>query len=68
MKIAVFGSTGGNGRLILDEAMRRGHEVTAFARRGGALAGVAAWPLSSRGTAATGLTSRKLSRASGWSS
>jgi uncharacterized protein YbjT (DUF2867 family) len=41
MKIAVFGSTGGNGRLILDEAMRRGHEVTAFARRGGALAGVA---------------------------
>ena len=28
MKIAVFGSTGGNGRLILTEAMRRGHEVT----------------------------------------
>ncbi len=41
MRIAVFGSTGGNGRLILDEAMRRGHEVTAFARRGGALVGVA---------------------------
>jgi putative NADH-flavin reductase len=40
MKIAVFGSTGGNGRLILTEAMRRGHEVTAFARRPGALAEV----------------------------
>jgi putative NADH-flavin reductase len=40
MKIAVFGSTGGNGRLILDEAVRRGHEVTAFARRAGALAEV----------------------------
>lgn len=39
MKIAVFGSTGGNGRLILDEALRRGHEVTAFARRAEALAG-----------------------------
>jgi putative NADH-flavin reductase len=41
MKIAVFGSTGGNGRLILTEAMRRGHEVTAFARRPDALAEVA---------------------------
>jgi putative NADH-flavin reductase len=40
MKIAVFGSTGGNGRLILTEAMRRGHEVTAFARRPDALAEV----------------------------
>jgi uncharacterized protein YbjT (DUF2867 family) len=40
MKIAVFGSTGGNGRLILAEAMRRGHEVTAFARRPDALAEV----------------------------
>jgi putative NADH-flavin reductase len=37
MRMAVFGSTGGNGRLILDEAVRRGHEVTAFARRAGAL-------------------------------
>jgi uncharacterized protein YbjT (DUF2867 family) len=40
MRIAVFGSTGGNGRLILGEAVRRGHEVTAFARRAEALAGV----------------------------
>jgi putative NADH-flavin reductase len=40
MKLAVFGSTGGNGRLILTEAMRRGHEVTAFARRPDALAEV----------------------------
>src|ERR1700722_6851944 len=40
MKITVFGSTGGNGRLILDEAVRRGHEVTAFARQAPALADV----------------------------
>jgi putative NADH-flavin reductase len=40
MKIAVFGSIGGNGRLILAEAMRRGHQVTAFARRPDALAEV----------------------------
>ena len=40
MKIAVFGSTGGNGRLILAEGIRRGHEVTAFARQASALAGV----------------------------
>lgn len=37
MKIAVFGSTGGTGRLILAEAIRRGHDVTAFARRASAL-------------------------------
>jgi putative NADH-flavin reductase len=41
MKITVIGSTGGNGRLVLDEAVRRGHEVTAFARQAPALAGVA---------------------------
>jgi putative NADH-flavin reductase len=40
MKIAVFGSTGGNGRLVLTDGIRRGHEVTAFARDAGALAGV----------------------------
>ena len=40
MKIAVFGSTGGNGRLVLADAVRRGHEVTAFARNAGALADV----------------------------
>lgn len=37
MRIVVFGSTGGNGRLILREALRRRHDVTAFARRAGAL-------------------------------
>jgi putative NADH-flavin reductase len=41
MKIAVIGSTGGVGRLILQEATRRQHEVTAFARREVALAEVA---------------------------
>jgi putative NADH-flavin reductase len=40
MKITVFGSTGGTGRLILDEGVRRGHEMTAFARQARALAGV----------------------------
>jgi putative NADH-flavin reductase len=40
MRIVVFGSTGGTGRLILAEALRRGHEVTAFARHADALAGV----------------------------
>ena len=42
MKIAVFGSTGGNGRLVIAEGIRRGHEVTAFARDVRALAGVTA--------------------------
>jgi putative NADH-flavin reductase len=40
MKIAVFGSTGGNGRLVLADGIRRGHEVTAFARDARVLAGV----------------------------
>jgi putative NADH-flavin reductase len=40
MKLGVFGSTGGTGRLILTEALRRGHEVTAFARNADALAGI----------------------------
>jgi putative NADH-flavin reductase len=40
MKIAVFGSTGGNGRLVIADGIRRGHEVTAFARDAGALAEV----------------------------
>ena len=40
MKIAVFGSTGGTGRLVLADGIRRGHEMTAFARDAGALAGV----------------------------
>jgi putative NADH-flavin reductase len=41
MKITVFGSTGGTGRVLLTEAARRGHEITAFARQASALDGVA---------------------------
>jgi putative NADH-flavin reductase len=40
MRIAVFGSTGGTGLFVLPEAVTRGHEVTAFARRPEALHGV----------------------------
>lgn len=32
MKIIIFGSTGRTGRLIVKEALMKGHEVTAFAR------------------------------------
>jgi uncharacterized protein YbjT (DUF2867 family) len=43
MKIAVIGSTGGDGRLILqEEATRCEHDGTAFARRAVAFAEVAA--------------------------
>jgi uncharacterized protein YbjT (DUF2867 family) len=37
MKLAVFGATGGTGPFVLREAVLRGHEVTAFARRPEAL-------------------------------
>lgn len=33
MKVIVFGATGPTGALAVDEALARGHEVTAFARR-----------------------------------
>lgn len=33
MKIAVFGATGRTGRHVLDQAVRRGHLMTAFTRR-----------------------------------
>lgn len=33
MKIAVIGSTGRTGCHVLDQALRRGHQVTAFTRR-----------------------------------
>ena len=33
MRIAVFGSTGRTGRLVVEEARQRGHEVVAVARR-----------------------------------
>lgn len=32
MKILVIGSTGGTGRCVVENALRAGHEVTAFAR------------------------------------
>ena len=32
MKVIVFGSTGGTGRLLVSRALEDGHEVTAFAR------------------------------------
>lgn len=38
MKLAVFGATGGTGPFVLREAVLRGHEVTAFARRPESLA------------------------------
>ena len=38
--IAVIGSTGRTGRLVLDEGIRRGHSMTAFTRRPDALLGL----------------------------
>ena len=32
MKIIVFGATGGTGKLIVSQALAKGHTVTAFAR------------------------------------
>lgn len=37
MKLIVFGATGSVGRLIVEQALEQGHEVTAFARRPEAL-------------------------------
>ncbi|WP_077489330.1 NAD(P)-dependent oxidoreductase [Sinomonas mesophila] len=42
MKIAVYGATGMIGSQIAAEAVRRGHEVTALSRSGGAVEGAAA--------------------------
>ncbi len=33
MKLTIFGSTGGTGRQVLVQALKHGHDVTAFARR-----------------------------------
>lgn len=33
MRLMVFGSTGGTGRLLVEQALARGHEVTTVARR-----------------------------------
>lgn len=35
MRIAIFGSTGGTGKSLVRQALQRGHEVVAFARRPG---------------------------------
>src|SRR2546422_50730 len=40
VKIAVVGSTGRTGRLVLNEGLRRGFAMTAFTRRPANLAGV----------------------------
>src|SRR5437016_5090413 len=40
VRIAVIGSTGRTGRLVLDEGLRRGYAMTAFTRRPVNLAGV----------------------------
>jgi uncharacterized protein YbjT (DUF2867 family) len=37
MKLIVFGATGSVGRLIVEQALQQGHQVTAFARRPEAL-------------------------------
>jgi len=37
MKLTVIGATGRTGRHVVDEALRRGHKVTAFTRRPEAL-------------------------------
>lgn len=37
--IAIFGATRGIGRLVMDQALERGHRVTALVRRAGALPG-----------------------------
>ena len=39
MKVLVVGATGGTGRAAVDALVAGGHEVTAFARRAGAVLG-----------------------------
>jgi uncharacterized protein YbjT (DUF2867 family) len=41
MKIMVMGATGGTGRVVVDELLRRDHQVTAFARQTARLGHVA---------------------------
>ena len=38
MKIVVFGATGNTGRAFVEQALAKGHEVTAFVRNADALA------------------------------
>ena len=32
MKLLIFGATGGTGRLLVEQAIAQGHQVTAFVR------------------------------------
>jgi len=38
MKIIVFGATGGTGKLVVEQSLRAGHEVTAVVRKPDAIA------------------------------
>lgn len=40
MRIVVVGASGGTGRLVLDEGLRRGHDLVAVSRRGSGHPGV----------------------------
>jgi putative NADH-flavin reductase len=37
MKLVIFGATGGTGQQLVEQALAAGHEVTVFARQGGAM-------------------------------
>src|SRR5258707_12343646 len=37
MKLVIFGAAGGTGRILVEQALEKGHEVTAFDRHPGAL-------------------------------
>ncbi len=37
MKLVIFGAAGGTGRILVEQALEKGHEVTAFDRHTGAL-------------------------------
>src|SRR2546426_3495278 len=38
MRVLIFGATGGTGRQLVSQALRRGHDVSAFVRNRGGLA------------------------------
>lgn len=40
MKLLVIGSTGRTGKHVLEQGLRRGHQITAFTRRPQELAGM----------------------------
>jgi NAD(P)-dependent dehydrogenase (short-subunit alcohol dehydrogenase family) len=39
MKVAIFGATGGTGRIMVRKALKRGHEITAVVRNPSSLSG-----------------------------